>query len=220
MRKFNKRLFDLALTIPALILLAPVMLVVALLVRIKLGSPVFFCQDRLGLNGQLFRIIKFRSMIDERDPSGRILSEEERIPPFGWFLRKSSLDELPELFCVLWGTMSLVGPRPLWKHYGELYNAEQRRRHEVKPGVTGLVQVKGRNALSWEDRFKFDVWYVDHQSLWLDIKILFQTIWVVLRREGISAPGYASMPMFTGNAAEPAAPRQEPSAEKALSADS
>jgi len=194
-----KRLFDLLVSLLLLVLLSPVLLVIAVLVRIKLGKPVLFSQERPGLHGRLFRLYKFRTMRDLRGPDGRLLPDEERLTKFGRFLRASSLDELPELFNVLKGEMSLVGPRPLLVAYLDRYTPEQARRHEVLPGITGWAQVNGRNALSWEAKFKLDVWYVDNQSFWLDLKILFLTLWKALKREGISAPGSATAPEFMGS---------------------
>jgi lipopolysaccharide/colanic/teichoic acid biosynthesis glycosyltransferase len=198
MARFLKRLFDLLVSALLLILLSPLLLILALLVRVKLGRPVLFSQERPGLRGRLFRLYKFRSMRDAYDGAGKPLPDEQRLTPFGRFLRSSSLDELPELFNVLKGEMSLVGPRPLLTTYLERYTPEQARRHEVLPGITGWAQVNGRNALSWEEKFELDVWYVDHQSLWLDIKILFITLWKALKREGINAPGSATAPEFMG----------------------
>lgn len=195
----GKRFFDLVLTVPALILLAPVLAVVAVLVRWKLGSPVLFRQLRPGHHGQPFVLLKFRTMRDARDDKGVLLPDHERLTPFGRFLRSTSLDELPELINVLKGEMSLVGPRPLLMEYLERYNAEQMRRHEVKPGLTGWAQVKGRNALSWEERFRLDVWYVNHQSWGFDLLILVLTIWKIFKREGISQPGQATVEYFQGN---------------------
>lgn len=194
-----KRLFDLLLTIPGLILLSPVLLLVACLVRVRLGSPVLFTQLRPGLHGRPFRMYKFRTMVDQRDGQGRFLPDEERLTPFGRLLRSTSLDELPELLNVLKGEMSLVGPRPLLMEYLERYTPEQARRHEVRPGITGWAQIHGRNQVSWEDRFMLDVWYVDHRTLWLDLRILLLTVVKVVRREGISASGHASMPPFQGS---------------------
>ena len=182
-----------------LIVLSPLMAVLAVLVRVKLGKPVFFTQERPGLHGRIFRLIKFRSMRDAYDHEGKLLPDEQRLTSFGRFLRSSSLDELPELFNVLKGEMSLVGPRPLLVVYLDRYTSDQARRHNVLPGITGWAQVNGRNALSWEDKFKLDVWYVDHQSLWLDIRILFLTLWKAIKREGISAPGSATAPEFMGS---------------------
>ena len=182
-----------------MLLLALPLLGLIWLVRRKLGSPVFFRQVRPGMNGKPFEMVKFRTMTDERGPDGQLLPDAVRLTPFGRFLRSSSLDELPELWNVLKGDMSLVGPRPLLMEYLPLYSPEQARRHEVRPGVTGWAQINGRNAISWEDKFKLDTWYVDNQSLWLDIKILWLTVKKVLVREGISAPGDATMPVFTGS---------------------
>jgi len=191
-----KRLFDLA----AVILTAPVWLpliaVLAVLVRVKLGSPVLFRQKRPGHREAIFELVKFRTMTDARDDKGNLLPDASRLPPFGRWLRASSLDELPELFNVLQGEMSLVGPRPLLVQYLARYSPEQRRRHTVPPGLTGWAQINGRNALSWDEKFKLDVWYVDHRSLALDGRILFRTVWQVFSRQGISAPGDATMPEF------------------------
>jgi len=193
-----KRAFDLILSVPAAVLLLPVALVVALMIRTRLGSPVLFGQVRPGKDGKPFRMIKFRTMTDARDSEGRLLPDAQRMTPFGQFLRSSSLDELPELWNVLRGEMSLVGPRPLLVEYLPLYSPAQARRHEVRPGVTGWAQVNGRNALSWEEKFAADVWYVDNRSLWLDLRILALTVLAVLGRKGISAAGEATMPPFTG----------------------
>ncbi len=198
MNSFSKRLLDLIVSLLVLILLAPLLLVLAVLVRVKLGKPVLFNQERPGLHGKLFKLYKFRTMRDLYDSEGKPLPDEQRMTKFGRFLRSSSLDELPEFFNVLKGEMSLVGPRPLLVAYLERYTPEQARRHEVLPGITGWAQVNGRNALSWEDKFKLDVWYVDHRSFWLDIKILFRTLWKAIKREGISAPGSATAPEFMG----------------------
>ncbi|BDX20531.1 sugar transferase [Halopseudomonas aestusnigri] len=194
-----KRAFDIVAAGCALLLLAPVIGYVAWQISRKMGSPVLFRQVRPGLNGQPFEMIKFRTMKDALDAAGNPLPDAERLTPFGQFLRSSSLDELPELWNVLKGDMSLVGPRPLLMEYLPLYSAEQARRHEVRPGLTGWAQVNGRNALSWEEKFKLDVWYVDNQSLWLDIKVLFLTVKKVLVRDGISAEGEATMSKFTGS---------------------
>lgn len=180
-------------------LLLPVLLVTALLVRFKLGSPVFFRQRRIGLGGHAFQLVKFRSMTNNTDSQGVILPDIERLSSFGYLLRSSSLDELPSLWCVLKGEMSLVGPRPLLPEYLPLYNDHQYRRHEVRPGITGWAQINGRNALSWEQKFDLDVWYVDNRILRLDALILFRTIVRVIRRDGISASGDATMPFFTGS---------------------
>ena len=194
-----QRLFDIAAAACALLVLALPLLVVVWMVRRKLGSPVFFTQVRPGMHGKPFKMVKFRSMTSERGTDGEMLPDAVRLTPFGRFLRSTSLDELPELWNVLKGDMSLVGPRPLLMEYLPLYSPEQARRHEVRPGITGWAQVNGRNAISWEDKFKLDVWYVDHCSLWLDIKILWLTVKKVLVREGISAAGEATMGKFTGS---------------------
>lgn len=196
-----KRFIDLLLATVGLVLLAIPLLVLYFLIRNKLGRPVFFTQIRPGLHGKLFTMVKFRTMTDQRGPDGALLSDAERLTPFGRFLRASSLDELPELWNVIRGDMSLVGPRPLLVEYLPLYSPDQARRHEVRPGITGWAQVNGRNAISWEDKFALDVWYVDNQSLWLDIKILWMTVRKVLVRDGISAAGDATMPKFTGSKA-------------------
>ncbi len=193
-----KRFCDLLIAIPATLLLAPVMGLVAGIVRLRLGRPIFFRQRRPGLYGRPFVMYKFRTMTDQHDTLGNLLPDAERLTRFGRFLRSSSLDELPELFNVLKGDMSLVGPRPLLMQYLERYTPEQMRRHDVRPGITGWAQVNGRNAISWEEKFTLDVWYVDNQSLWIDIHILFLTIWKILRREGIAQPGQATMEEFKG----------------------
>jgi len=194
-----KRLFDIIASAVALLLLSPIIAVLAFQVNRKLGTPIFFRQTRPGLNGNPFEMIKFRTMLDATDAEGNPLPDDQRLTSFGAFLRSSSLDELPELWNVLKGDMSLVGPRPLLMEYLPLYSKQQYRRHEIRPGITGWAQVNGRNAISWEDRFKLDVWYVDNQSLRLDLKILFLTIKKVLVRDGISAEGEATMSKFTGN---------------------
>lgn len=195
----SKRLFDVLLTSLGLIVLSPLLLLVALLVWVTLGTPILFKQQRPGYGGKPFTIYKFRTMTEERDAQGRLLSDAERLTPLGRFLRATSLDELPELVNVLRGEMSLVGPRPLLMQYLERYSPEQARRHEVLPGITGWAQVNGRNALTWEDKFRLDVWYVDHWSFWLDVKILLLTLIKVLRREGISQSGQATAEEFMGN---------------------
>lgn len=194
-----KRLFDLSAALIGLILLAPIILVLAILIRQKIGDPVFFTQERPGLHGKPFKMIKFRTMTDARDAYGKLLPDNIRLTPFGKFLRATSLDELPELWNVLKGEMSLVGPRPLLMEYLPLYTPEQARRHESRPGITGWAQANGRNAISWDEKFKLDVWYIDNQSFWLDIKILLITIKKVFIRDGINAQGEATMPKFTGN---------------------
>tara|TARA_R110002049_G_scaffold27321_2_gene94042 strand:- start:127171 stop:127785 length:615 start_codon:yes stop_codon:yes gene_type:complete len=193
-----KRLVDLVLASIALILLSPLILVTAVLVRIRLGSPILFSQTRPGYLGKPFRMYKFRSMLDTRDASGALLPDEERLTPFGQFLRSSSLDELPELWNVIRGDMSLVGPRPLMMAYLDRYTPEQRRRHDAKPGVTGWAQINGRNSISWEEKFGLDVWYVDNQSLILDMRILWLTVWTVLFRRGVSADNHVTMPEYFG----------------------
>ena len=194
-----KRFFDLVLACLGLLLLSIPLLFLIWKIRRKLGSPVFFRQTRPGRHGKPFEMVKFRTMTNACGPDGQLLPDGLRLPPFGRFLRAASLDELPELWNVLKGDMSLVGPRPLLVEYLPLYSAEQSRRHEVRPGITGWAQVNGRNALSWDEKFKLDVWYVDHRSLWLDIKILWLTVRKVLVREGISAAGEATMSKFTGS---------------------
>ena len=198
----GKRILDLALSGAALILLSPLLALLALLVRLKLGSPILFRQPRPGLHENIFTLYKFRSMIDARDERGKLLSDQDRLTPFGRFLRAASLDELPELFNVLKGQMSLVGPRPLLPQYLDRYTPEQRRRHERRPGITGWAQVNGRNALTWEEKFNLDIYYVDHYSLKLDLYILALTAWKILRREGISQPGQATMEEFLGSYGE------------------
>jgi len=193
-----KRLFDIFASFFGLLLLAPVISIVAWQIRRKLGTPVLFRQVRPGLDGKPFEMIKFRTMRDAVDAAGNPLPDSERMTPFGSFLRSSSLDELPELWNVLKGEMSLVGPRPLLMEYLPLYSPEQYRRHEARPGVTGWAQINGRNALSWDEKFKLDIWYVDNRSFWLDLKIIFLTIKKVVVREGISADGEATMAKFTG----------------------
>ena len=194
-----KRLFDFLMALFGLVALSPVLAILAWQIRKKLGSPVLFRQTRPGLHGKPFQMVKFRTMRDAIGPDGQPLPDAERMTPFGSFLRSASLDELPELWNVLRGDMSLVGPRPLLMEYLPLYTPEQARRHAVRPGITGWAQVNGRNALSWEEKFALDVWYVDHQSLALDISILWRTVRKVLVREGISAAGEATMGKFTGN---------------------
>ncbi|MBS9404068.1 sugar transferase [Halomonas sp. TRM85114] len=194
-----KRIFDIIASFFALLPLSPLLLIVALLVRRKLGSPVLFRQTRPGLHGKPFEMVKFRTMRDAIDAEGNPLPDDQRMTRLGHILRATSLDELPELWNVLKGDMSLVGPRPLLMEYLPLYSTEQYRRHEVRPGVTGWAQVNGRNALSWEEKFKLDVWYVDNRSLWLDLKILWLTVKKVLVRDGISADGQATMTRFEGS---------------------
>ena len=195
----SKRILDLALTAPGLVVISPLMLGLAILVWIKHGWPILFYQRRPGYQGKAFIVCKFRSMTNVYDNQGNLLPDEQRLTRFGRFLRSTSLDELLELFNVLRGEMSLVGPRPLLMQYLERYSHEQARRHDVMPGITGWSQINGRNALTWEDKFRLDVWYVDHWSFWLDIKILALTLWKVFRREGISQPGRATAEEFMGN---------------------
>lgn len=194
-----KRIFDILASAIGLLLLSPFIAIIAWQIKRKLGSPVLFRQQRPGLNGKPFTMVKFRTMRDAIDKNGNPLPDSERMTAFGNFLRSTSLDELPELWNVLKGEMSLVGPRPLLMEYLPLYNQEQMRRHEARPGVTGWAQINGRNAISWEEKFKLDVWYVDNQSFWLDIKILFLTVKKVFIRDGISAEGEATMSKFTGS---------------------
>lgn len=198
-RRYFKRPIDFVLSLGAIIILSPILLLIALLVRIKLGSPVIFKQQRPGMNEKIFTLYKFRTMTDERDEKGELLPDEMRLTDFGKFLRASSLDELPELFNILKGDMSIVGPRPLLIEYLPLYNAHQRRRHEVRPGLTGWAQVNGRNAISWEEKFNYDVEYVYNLSFFLDVKIIFLTIMKVLKREGINQEGRATMEPFRGS---------------------
>jgi lipopolysaccharide/colanic/teichoic acid biosynthesis glycosyltransferase len=194
-----KKFFDFLVAFLLIIFLAVPLVLLSLAIRIKLGSPVLFRQARPGIKAQQFEMVKFRTMTDDRDASGALLSDANRLTPLGRFLRSTSLDELPELWNVLKGDMSLVGPRPLLMEYLPLYSPEQYRRHEVRPGITGWAQVNGRNSLSWDDKFKLDVWYVDNQNMWLDIKILFMTARKVLIRDGITAEGEATMSAFKGS---------------------
>jgi sugar transferase EpsL len=193
-----KRVFDLFLTIPGLIVLSPLLITLAILVWLKHGTPILFRQQRPGLDGKPFTLFKFRTMTDSRNVQGQLLPDADRLSFLGQLLRRTSLDELPELVNVLRGDMSLVGPRPLLMEYLDRYTPEQARRHEIRPGITGWAQINGRNALSWEEKFELDVWYVDNSSLWLDLKIIFLTVWKVLRREGISQDGHATMSEFMG----------------------
>lgn len=193
-----KRIIDIVCSGLGLIILSPILVIVAILIRFNLGSPIFFTQDRVGKDGKIFKMIKFRTMLDATDKWGEPLPDEDRLTPFGKLLRSTSLDEFPELINVLKGDMSLVGPRPLLVEYIELYSTEQWRRHEVRPGITGWAQVNGRNAIGWSERFKLDVEYVDNQSLFMDIKILFMTALKVVKRDGISQEGHATMEKFNG----------------------
>jgi sugar transferase EpsL len=198
MRHFVKRLFDITSSATGLILISPLLVVLAILVRFKLGSPILFRQQRPGLGGKAFVIYKFRTMTDQRDTSGNLLPDEQRLPTFGRFLRSTSFDELPELFNVLKGDMSIVGPRPLMMKYLGRYSPEQARRHEVKPGITGWAQINGRNAISWEDKFRLDVWYVDNRTFWLDMKIILKSVWMVIAKKDITQQGRATMDEFMG----------------------
>ena len=194
-----KRLFDFVVALCALLTLLPVIIVVAALICFKLGSPILFTQNRPGLNGDIFKMMKFRTMLDAKDKQGNLLPDDQRMTKFGSFLRSTSLDELPGLFNVLKGDMSLVGPRPLLVQYLPLYNKEQARRHNVRPGITGWAQVNGRNAISWEQKFELDVWYVNNQSMWLDLKILLLTVKKVFIRDGINADGHVTIEPFKGS---------------------
>lgn len=200
-----KRLVDIVVASLMLLLLAPILLVIAVMIAVRLGRPVLFCQQRPGLGGRIFAMYKFRTMTNATDAEGRLLPDAERMTPFGQFLRSASLDELPELLNVLRGEMSLVGPRPLLVEYLDRYTPRQARRHEARPGITGWAQVNGRNALSWPEKFELDVWYVDHQSFWLDIKILFMTLAKVCKREGIAQTGHVTMQPFLGETTPEAA---------------
>ncbi|MCI0709835.1 MAG: sugar transferase [Chloroflexi bacterium] len=195
----GKRLLDLMLAVPTLIILSPLMGMIWVVVRWKMGTPVVFKQERPGLNGRPFTMYKFRTMTNERDANGNLLPDEQRLILTGKILRVFSLDELPELFNVVKGNMSLVGPRPLLMRYLPRYNEHQQRRHDVLPGITGWAQINGRNTISWEEKFDLDVWYVEHASLWLDIKILLLTVWKVIRREGVSSETHATMEEFFGS---------------------
>lgn len=194
-----KRIFDLLVSVFAIFFFVGIFLAIAFIVRIRIGSPVFFTQQRPGKNGVPFKMIKFRSMLDKRGADGKLLADEERLTPFGRWLRSTSLDELPELWNVLKGDMSIVGPRPLLIEYLPLYSSYHARRHEIRPGITGLAQVNGRNKLTWNDRFNLDVWYVDNLNIWLDIKIILLTLRKVVVKEGVNAKGEKIMPKFTGN---------------------
>lgn len=197
-RKYIKRLLDIIISLCGIICLSPVYLALIILIKKKLGSPVFFTQDRPGKDEKIFKLYKFRSMTDERDENGKLLPDEKRLPAFGKKLRSTSLDELPELFNILKGEMSIVGPRPLLIKYLPLYNEFQKHRHDVKPGLTGLAQINGRNAITWEKKFEYDVEYVNNLTFWLDMKIFLGTVKAVLKREGISSGTDATMEAFTG----------------------
>lgn len=194
-----KRFIDVSISLIALCLLAPIIIAIAILIRVKLGSPIFFVQIRPGIYAKPFEMIKFRTMTNEIDLNGELLPDSERLTVFGQFLRSSSLDELPELWNVLKGDMSLVGPRPLLTEYVALYSEEQARRHIVRPGLSGWAQINGRNAITWEEKFKLDVWYVDNHSVWLDVKVIALTLKKIVTREGISADGEATVGYFKGN---------------------
>lgn len=194
-----KRLFDIFIAACALLLLSPILLILAVIIRFKLGSPILFCQLRPGKDAEIFKMLKFRTMTSQLDAQGQLLPDEQRLTPLGLWLRAASLDELPGLWNVVKGNMSLVGPRPLLVEYLPLYNAEQQRRHQVRPGITGWAQVNGRNALSWQQKFHYDVWYVQHQSLLLDCKILAMTVLKVVKRADINQAGEATMTKFKGN---------------------
>jgi len=196
---FQKRFFDILLSTIVVIILSPILLIIILVLWCSQGMPIFYSQERPGYREKIFRLWKFRTMNDKKDENGKLLPDEQRITPIGNFLRKTSLDELPELVNVFRGEMSCVGPRPLLVQYLTRYSAEQARRHDVLPGITGWAQINGRNAISWQKKFELDVWYVDHLSFWLDIKILWLTVWKVIIGEGISQPGRATMDEFMGN---------------------
>ncbi|MGL5943956.1 MAG: sugar transferase [Waterburya sp.] len=209
MSKFIKYFIDRLIAAIAFLIFSPLILVLAILIRFNLGSPIFFTQQRPGKDGKIFTFYKFRTMTDAKDANGNLLSDGDRMTPFGTLLRKSSLDELPQLLNVLKGDMSLVGPRPLMVHYLQLYNSEQARRHEVLPGITGLAQTSGRNTLDWDKRLKLDVAYVDHWSLWLDLKILLATVWKVIKKDGISQEGHATCEDFGTYLAKLQSPKSE-----------
>lgn len=200
-KSFLKRVIDIIASLVALLVLSPLFLILIVWLLVSNdGAGVFFKQDRPGMKNKIFKVIKFKTMNDKRDHTGKLLPDEQRLTKLGRFVRSASLDEIPQLFNVLWGDMSLVGPRPLLKQYLPLYNSHQARRHEVRPGITGWAQVNGRNALSWEEKFNMDVWYVDNLSFILDVKILFRTLIKVFKSEGINQPGMATMKPFNGNA--------------------
>lgn len=199
MQLFIKRIIDIVLSLLGIIILSPVLVITAILVKTKLGSPIFFTQERVGKDGKIFKMIKFRTMLDAKDKWGEALPDEERLTPFGKFLRSTSIDELPELINVLKGDMSLVGPRPLLVEYLPLYSKEQFRRHELRPGITGWAQVNGRNSINWSERFKLDVDYVNSYSLVKDFKIIIMTVGKVIKRDGISQDGHVTMEKFNGN---------------------
>lgn len=197
--EFIKRTFDIILSLAALIVLSPILLIVSILIYFKLGSPVFFVQERVGKNNKVFKMIKFRTMKDDRDKNGKLLSDEERLTPFGSKLRSLSIDELPELINILKGDMSIVGPRPLLTQYLPLYSKEQIKRHDVKPGLTGWAQVNGRNSITWREKFKLDIWYVNNRSILLDLKIILLTVKKVVIKEGINQDNNVTMEYFNGS---------------------
>lgn len=197
--KILKRLLDIILSIVGISFFIPILLLISIIIRLRLGNPIFFLQERTGLNGQLFKLIKFRTMTNELDTNGNLLSDSKRVTKLGLFLREYSLDELPQLFNVLKGNMSIVGPRPLLPEYLNLYNSEQSKRHNVKPGITGWSQIKGRNSINWEEKLKFDVWYVQNKSFFLDIKIIIMTLIIVLKKKGVSPKNGIFMPKFKGD---------------------
>lgn len=198
-RKFFKRLIDLVVSLTGLIILSPLLIIIIILLFVINSGKVFFIQSRPGLHGNIFKIIKFKTMNDKKGPDGQLLPDAERLTPIGLFIRKTSLDEVPQLLNVIWGDMSLVGPRPLLIEYLPLYSTEQSRRHDVKPGITGWAQVNGRNAITWEQKFDYDVWYADHQTFSLDMKIIKMTVFKTVKSEGISQDGHATMHKFEGN---------------------
>jgi len=202
-RSFFKILLDYILTLIGFVILSPIFLIITIIILFTMGFPIIFRQKRPGYHNRIFTIYKFRTMQNVKDGKGKTLSDQERLTKLGKFLRSTSLDELPELWNVLKGDMSLVGPRPLLVEYLDLYSPEQARRHNVLPGITGWAQVNGRNSLTWQEKFAYDVWYVDNWSLWLDVKILFQTLWKVVAREGISQQGKATSDLFRGNPVDP-----------------
>lgn len=197
--KILKRLFDIIVSIIGISFFIPILFLISMIIRLRLGSPIFFLQERTGLNGKLFKLIKFRTMTNELDTNGNLLSDNKRVTKLGLFLRDYSLDELPQLFNVLKGNMSIVGPRPLLPEYLNLYNSEQSKRHDIKPGITGWSQIKGRNSIKWEEKLKLDVWYVQNKSFFLDIKIIIVTLIMVLKKKGVSPKNGTFMPKFKGD---------------------
>lgn len=216
-----KRLFDIVFSATVLLVLAIPLLILAGAVRWKLGKPVLFRPTRVGLDCKPFKVVKFRTMTDERGPDGELLPDEDRLTPFGSFLRRSSLDELPQFWCVLIGTMSVIGPRPLPLKYLPFYSPDQARRHLVRPGISGWAQINGRNSLTWEEKFRLDTWYVDHRSFWLDLKIIWLTVGTVIRRQGINAAGDVTVPDFTGSpGSQPEASESAPASAQHIAATS